>query len=119
MIVFDFAYFLFLVLPVFFYEALFTLRKLAFNDQDLLLMFGLQFLELVVETCDILLLFGQSFHHLLVSRSVVQSSLLIVSQLLLEPFSLLSGGRILLVHHFLNYLQILSLLFVDVLFFLL
>ena len=119
MIVLDFAYLFLLVLAVLFYEAFFALRKLVFNDQQFLLVLGLQFLELVVKTRDILLLFGHILNHLLVARSMVQRPLLVVSQLLLEPFSLLSGGLILLVRHLFDHFLIFSLLSFHVVFFLL
>ena len=118
-IVLDFAYLFLLVLAVLFYEAFFALRKLVFNDQQFLLVLGLQFLELVVKTRDILLLFGHILNHLLVARSMVQRPLLVVSQLLLEPFSLLSGGLILLVRHLFDHFLIFSLLSFHVVFFLL
>ena len=118
-IVLDFAYLFLLVLAVLFYEAFFALRKLVFNDQQFLLVLGLQFLELVVKTRDILLLFGHILNHLLVARSMVQRPLLVVSQLLLEPFSLLSRGLILLVRHLFDHFLIFSLLSFHVVFFLL
>lgn len=76
-------------------------------------------MELVVKTGDVLLLFVDGLNHLLVSRRVVQGTLLVVPELLLEAFSLLPGGLLLLVRHLLDDALVLILLIFNVLFFLL